>query len=51
MLHKYITVNDILLLDSLCDSQQSQYITEKTMGFTKYSDCASCKHHSNVLCL
>ena len=30
------------------DSQWSQYITEKTMGITRYSDCASRKHHGNV---
>ena len=44
----------MLVLGSSHDFQQLQYIAEKpwgSVGFARYSDCASSKDHGDVLCL
>ena len=52
MLRKYIAVDYILLLvfHVTLNGHNTLLKKKKTMGITRYSDRASRKHHSNVLC-
>ena len=45
---KCITVNHILLLGILCDSQQLQYITKKYVDI-QIVLLYTCKHHSDLV--